>query len=296
LLTEAGIDINDVYDEARTTFKWAQEYFDKYSKWPTVKQVEENTNITLTQVEEDLEYICDIVRKRKLGKALSSDYKKGIAKLENRDPDGSLADLKEAVARHTSHKDKGEVRSFRKLGLERHDDYRKLQADPSLIGIPTPWEALNSSIGGWVNGQLHVLLAQTNVGKSWGCCLFAQHAMQLGYKVLLVTMEMSTTRFERMLDALQYRIPFGDLRQTAVDMITDDRWRDELRRETMGTGDILTTDKLLVSYVSDVNNLIQEYQPDLVIVDGGYRFAGKTGTGDWELSKNIVAGVSLDIA
>jgi len=123
---------------------------------------------------------------------------------------------------------------------------------------------------------------------TWACCIIADDALNLGVKVLAVSMEMPAERIERRLDALHYKIPFGDIRDVEIDLIREQRWRDGLTDAVAGRGDILVADKRIVRYVSDVTSLVLEHEPGLVVIDGGYRFLSKNRGGDWESSKQII--------
>lgn len=289
-LAKAGISPDDIWQDAKKANEWATKFFVDNRKWPTPKQVGENTGIALPEPPEDLEYVCDLVRKRRLGKSIERDVKGVIGQLESRDPDEALRLIALSATKNRSTGKQGaEVRSFRQLGPDRYKDYQELQSVGGLMGLATPWPRLNESVLGWVDGQLHVIVALQNTGKTWATIICADHVLNQGKKVLLISMEMSAKRIERRLDAMHYRIPFGDLRDVEVDLVREMRWKDGLRAGVGGKGDILVADKQLVRYVSDVTSLTLEYEPDMVVVDGGYRFASKGGNGDWESSKAIVA-------
>jgi len=614
-LTYAGISDADISDDATKAYDWSLDFLHTHKVWPTAKQVEENTKITLPEPPDDLEYICDLVRKRTLGKGIESDLKGALKQLEMRDPDEALKLIGEIALKRKTGAGR-QVRHFREGGPTRYEEYQKLQST-GLSGLTTPWPRLNREIQGWVNGTLNVIVAMQNTGKpirrdepvltptgympigelrrgdkviavdgtptqvtgtwdkgnqpmvrlhftdrthvdcaedhlwevyhdqrsgiktgkellsyyskkrsrrwmlptpepaqlesqpitihpyllgqllgdghiglshveftsgdpetfsylemncfqfvkwgkdhhksencqsrciirkplfsdnilmrqlrklgltgktshtkfipenyllnsveirlevlrglldsdgstdkrgvieyssespelrkgvtflvhslggsvtkgkrngrmllklprgtnpfrltrkaqkwknaskireprkvikavtriddadcccisvdhprrlfvlkngvvthnTWACCLFADHALAQGKRVLFVSMEMSTVRIERRVDAMHYKIPFGDLRDTEIDLFRELRWKQELADNIAGRGDIIYADKQLVRYVSDVNALVLEHEPDLVVVDGGYRFTSRQGKGDWESSKQVV--------
>ena len=129
-----------------------------------------------------------------------------------------------------------------------------------------------------------------NTGKTWMSCIIADHALSLGKKVLFVTMEMSGPRIMRRLDAIRYKLPFGDLRDGELELFTVDRWKAEAAAG--GRGDILVADKKMVQKVGDIVSLVNEHRPDFVVVDGGYRLEGK-GRGSWDKVVDVVNGLQI---
>lgn len=288
-LVEGGVSIQDISYDAKSAYDWTENFMAKWKKWPTAKQVMEGTGIVFSDGDpDDLEYVCDLVRKRSLAKGIDSDLRPALKNLENRDPDEALRLIGEIALRRRRGQ-ANSTRSFRKDGLVRYEEYQEAQKT-GLPGVPTPWGRLDREIQCWVNGTLNVVVAMQNTGKTWSCCLFSNHALSLGYKVLFVSMEMSTVRIERRVDAMHYKIPFGDLRDTEVELFQELDWQKRLDENSKSEkGDIIFADKQLVRYVSDVNALVLEHKPDLVVIDGGYRFESRKGSGDWESAKQIVA-------
>ena len=92
-----------------------------------------------------------------------------------------------------------------------------------------------------------------------------------GKTVLFVTMENSKESIESRLDALQFKIPFGDLRQSLVDYRTELRWEDEATKISSEKGDIFVVDDTKVKTVPDIDQLVSVYDPDFVIIDGAYK-------------------------
>ena len=121
---------------------------------------------------------------------------------------------------------------------------------------------------------------------SWFLCVLADHAMMIGKKVLFITLEMAAPRIERRVDAVHYGLEFKGIRDGELDIFSEDKWRDTVGTEVL-TGDIITADKKLVRTVADAHSLVTEYKPDLVLIDGGYRFVG-SGKSQWEQAVDVI--------
>lgn len=271
-LIERGITVADLSGDAVKVFEFVNSYLREYSGWPEALTVQEATAVILPESTEVLAYVAEQVRKRSLSKSLEEGVKGAISKIESRDPDEALR-LLSSVGRDLRPKTiSSKVVSFRESGPLRLDEYDKVKSIDGLIGINTPWKRLDKDIQGWVNGTLNVITAMSNTGKSWACCIIADMAMNLGKKVLFVTMEMATSRMQRRLDAIRYKIPFGVFRDCELDATAESLWKESVLKDVAGPGDILFADKQIVRTVGDVSFLVYDYEPDLVIIDGGYRF------------------------
>ena len=101
---------------------------------------------------------------------------------------------------------------------------------------------------------------------------------------------MSSIRIERRIDAIRYKLPFGKLRDAELDAMREEDWKKRLEEAAVEKvdSDILVADKKSVRTVRDVYMLVQQYKPDIVIIDGGYRFEGDERYGQWAKTVSIV--------
>lgn len=284
-----GITSSSIFGDARKGFDWVEDWLKKHEgKWPNAEMLRENTGVETPDKDEPLDYVCDLIHQRTLGKGIHNYITRAVNELEERNPEKALDVLSDCVLTLRRTVSRGEVSSYKKSGESRLGKYRRLHDVKGLLGIPTPWESLNATIQGWVNGCLHVITALANTGKTWFACIIANHAMLLGKKVLFVSLEMSAFRIERRLDALHYCIPFGVLRDAELDSEIEDKIESVMSRDVESPGDILVADKQSVRRVADVTSLVLEHSPDIVIIDGGYRFEGPGGKGNWENTLSII--------
>lgn len=294
-LTEARISEADIFDEAREAYDWVVKYvLDNLGDWPTAEMVEENIlDCALDDVARPLKYEADLVRKRRLGNDITSGVKDAAKAIDARDPDSALKILTQTALDLQPLSTAARVASFVETGPTRLKEYEEAKSHGGLLGIPTKWDKLNTSIQGWVNGTLNVVAAMQNTGKTWWACIDAAHALGIGYRPLFVTLEMAERRIARRLDAIRYTIPFGKLRNCELDPHDEIAWskalKDAARAYSATAPDIKIADKKIVRTVPDCVALVQEYRPDIIYIDGGYRFepAGKA-FGGWADTKDIV--------
>ena len=294
VLSENRISRDDIYDDAGRAFDWTFSFLREHGKWPTVVAVEENCMIELPDDAEDITYVSDLVRRRSLGRGLETDLRSAAELLDSRQPDEALRIISEAGLRHrkklaTKHR----VVSYRESGEDRVKTYEDLKTLSGYRGVETPWSNLNNVIQGWVDGTFNVITAMQNTGKTWFLVVNAIHALGLGKKVAFVTLEMTSNRIAKRLDAVNYQLPFRSLRDGDLDVPTEETWKQQIVRDSSGDGDILIADKQIVRSVDDATAFVLEHQPDIVFIDGGYRFQTTGKRGAWEQQLEIVRDLQI---
>lgn len=285
-----GIDKGCIFDESSKGLDFIENFQRSHGTFPTKKQVEDEIGRDLPDVPEPTAYVADMVRKRTLAKKLRDTYfKPAIEQLDDRDPDAALETILRA-SRLNRLSVGADVVSMRESGSERVKAYDDAKACSGLRGLPTPWTGVNNRIQGWVNGDLHVIGAMSNTGKTWSLCICADHSFNSGVKVLYVTLEMAWQRIARRLDAIHYKIPWSKMRNSDLDSTEEADWKAKVDADKTGAGDIVFADKRVVRTVNDVATLVQEHKPAIVYVDGGYRFevSGGGGMGKWENTVAII--------
>lgn len=137
--------------------------------------------------------------------------------------------------------------------------------------IPFRHSILNKiTCGGLSNKTLNVILAGVHVGKSMFLCDYSAGALEMGYNVLYISLEMSEEEVAKRIDANLMNIPIREV--TALDRIYYNRKIEKIRDKTKG--------KLIIKeYPSGSANvehfkaLLAELKqkkgfiPDVVIVD-----------------------------
>jgi len=290
LLPKHSLDETDVLGDARTSLTWVIEYFREHGSWPDRDMVAESTGVDLPIEDKPADYVANLVRERSLAKRLEQTATAIAKQIEARNPDEALKLMGDASLALRSRAKVETPTSFRESGPDRIKAYDDLKEAGGLIGLPTPWERLNVNIGGWCDGTLNVITAMQNTGKSWFCCYCADHALDLGKKVLMVTLEMDIPRIGKRIEAIRYKVPYGRLRGGDMEPETEDEWRRRILKDREGVGDIILADKKMVQRVSDVLFMVMDYKPDIVFIDGGYRFSsrGGGGAGEWANTVEIV--------
>ena len=162
--------------------------------------------------------------------------------------------------------------------------------------IPFDLEYFNKiTKGGLPNKTLNICLAGTGVGKSLFMCHMGSAALMMGKNVLYITLEMSEERIAERIDANTLNIPMKELPDLSKKMF--DKKIDKLKNKTKG--------KLIVkeyptasAHAGHFRHLLQElnikkdFQPDIIFIDylnicASHRIRPGSGANSYTLVKSI---------
>jgi KaiC/GvpD/RAD55 family RecA-like ATPase len=281
LLSDNGIRGVDFFGDSEVVYLWIKSYEAKHKDFPTPAIVSEMTGISLPDVGTKA-FALDNIRDSILGKRIKEKLQDAISHLQNGNTTGALAELRNLPEIQV--KDR---RSFRQDGDRRFKEYEHRKT-VGVQGVSIPWPSLEALFFRWENGTFNSLLAPTNTGKSWACCVLAHHAMNKGEKVILVTMENSVESFERRLDALAYKIPFNDIRTGRADFRAERTWREQMQAEKDKPGDILLYGRQQIDSVADILQVVAVENPSFVVVDGGYKLSDSSTEGGHAETKKVI--------
>jgi len=285
---DANISSDMLFDKGKEAYQFIEEFFAQYGKMPEKETVEQGVKITLPDdVPEPLSYYADLLKSRWVENILSKGLDKAVDKLRVKDSDGALSDLKDAISK-TSKLDEGGRQGLvdmRETTEIRWKEYERIKKLDKIDGKPLPWPAINHATMGVHNGELWFVVGRLKSGKSWSVVVFAQHFWAMGERVMLITMEMPVDKIQRRIDASYARLPFQDFKSgkltTELEMQYTESlktFRDKNQKPlwVVGNGRVRT--------VQDIELLVEEYKPTIVLVDGMYlmQLPGSRIANKWE--------------
>jgi replicative DNA helicase len=199
-----------------------------------------------------------------------------------------LSQIRKTTALHRSLSDKDALKRLAMMKARKEALGKGLN-----IGIKTGISVLDRTGFGWVAGNLILVVGRPKIGKSWLSQYMACTAYRLGKRVLYISPEMSTDEVELRLDTLlghmsgytflNDRLNLGD-----VDLVKYQEFLTSLsKHENWITLDSNNGSSFTVNAISA---LIDEYIPDVVVVDGIVLLEGQGGS-DWERVKNLAYGL-----
>lgn len=281
-LAKGNFKDSDFTDDAGIVYRFVGKYLSKYSTFPPVDLIKEETGVTLPEpceFEHALELfneklIVDEIEHRV--NAINADLSKG----RFRDAASHFSPI--SIARVSPS-------TFNTTRYDRYDEYIARKAI-GIKGVDIPWPSLANLLLKWENSTLNVFLAPSNTGKTWISCYIASEVMKQGLRVLFVSMENMTDSIGRRLDSLIYKVPFDDMRTSRADLRIEKQWVKSLKNPL--AGDIVLADRRSIQKVNDVVSLVNLEKPDLVIVDGAYFLKGH-GDSSWASAADVLQQLQL---
>lgn len=272
-------------ETAKACYMFIEDFYSKYGSIPSIDLVEQEfDSLKLTYAKEPVDYYLDKVVENyirvkgseillKSARGLLQDPMKGVTDLQ-----GSISELTlEAVPTRDDVID--DTIDSRK------ERYLRLKSIGGMDGMPTPWEVLNEATMGLHEGDFISIVSRPGVGKSWFLTIFAEYAARLGFKVLFVTNEMSNTQIMQRFDAIYFKLPYKEFRAGLLPDVLEERYFKGLE-EMKGKVDVVVTQD--VQGVNSIGSKIDQYKPDLVLIDGMYLLLDdQKSTNKWEGITNI---------
>lgn len=296
--------------DEKTVFNEIHEYFQKYTKPPTVEalliNLENNTSLN-ESIAKGSKSIVDKVGKDK--ETTPSEWL--VEETEKWCKDRAIyiavMDSIEVIDKK-SQRSTGEIPELLKdalsVSFDTHIGHDVLEDADARFEfyhteeekIPFDLEYFNKiTKGGLPNKTLNIVLAGTGVGKSLFMCHQAASCLMMNKNVLYITMEMSEERIAERIDANTMNVPMKDLPDLSKKMF--DKKVDKLKNKTKGKL-IVKEYPTATAHVGHFRHLLQEldikkdFQPDIIFVDylnicASHRIRPGAGANSYTLVKSI---------
>ena len=175
---------------------------------------------------------------------------------------------------------------------DRWKTYEDRKNGVGIIGIPTPWATLDDLTQGWQPEMYFGVTARPGRGKTWWMLRVAHAAWAAGYKVLFVNKELPDAMMDRRWDSIDFLLPYEKLRSGMLSTADEARYEQGLKDlpTRQGVGEMRWLHGAMT--ISAIGAKIEEYKPDLVLVDGAYLLVDEEkGRQQWERQQNISRGL-----
>lgn len=231
---------------------------------------------------ETLQYWCDQLREKKKHNTIADTLDFVLEKI-NVELDTELAyeSLKKLVLKVENDLILSDRIKVNENTNKRKEEYLKRQRSGGMTGIPTFIDELDKLTGGYNKGELVTLMGYTGLGKSWMGIIKAVAQAKAGYKVLFFTTEMSTSMVFRRVDAVWNLLNYTRFRKGQLLPDEERRYFDYLEEmENSSDEDTMLVVEQATGGVSQISAKIDQYQPDIVYVDGAYLLDDEEGDED----------------
>jgi len=276
-LLEAGIDGKMLFDEGRKVHAFIKDYRSKYGNMPPISTVETETGAALPAAPDLIQFYIDKVLERTTANRVGEAMKKAQEKLKVGDADDALRVLQESVLRlQPGQKTPKKVENLSETTAERFVDYIERAQNVGIDGIVTPWPLLTKETQGWHPGEFWIVVARKKTGKTWALVLMTEVAWRAGERPLLVSMEMPKQKIRKRFDAMHSKLPARDFKDGTLGVFGEQKYLDVLKDMT-GKHPVWVAGDGMVRTVADVELLIDELKPTLVLIDGVYMMFPASG-------------------
>jgi replicative DNA helicase len=235
--------------------------------------VVEFRDFDFVEVNESLEYVLYKIKEAYTFSEVSSLLEKNSDKIKQDSIQASefLKDKLSELLNEVKPKHREDVDIVRN-SRERALLYQERLQNSGLMGITTGVVELDNILHGWLNEDLVTIFARTNEGKSWIALFFSVMAWAVGKRVLFYSGEMSKEvvgyRFDTLYKHYSNTALMQGLKTLGDDNTVDDylAYIDDLSQKD---GFIVITPRDLGDKptVRDIENLCDEFKPDLICID-----------------------------
>ena len=275
-------------DRELKVYRYIKDYFRKFRTMPTVEAILNDLEIELPEIHEPIEYYISKIRERKKINISVETTNKLVNYIENRQIDQWIKEAKELIRYWNSFlEERKGVRCLKDLkdDIVRYFDYIEKTQHGELIGLPSLWPQLDRETLGWQAGDLITIVGKLGVGKTFFSLLLAKAVYEIKKKILFVSMEMTQEKIGLRFISILKGIPWDKVRRG---QLSPEEFN-ELWNTILNDDRFYVVDSSSVRDVIDIQIMIEEYQPDLVIVDGMYLISGR----EWEKINELVRSLKL---
>lgn len=261
-------------------YQWVLEYHNKHSAVPTERAWSSQWgHIDILEVDDEpysglIDELLDAYKTRMVSTAMAD----AMPLLESDDISGAMQTLSTGLQKASV-----DAARLRDVDLvlnwqERFDRYQEMRANPNALrGIPTGFHNLDRIIHGLRPQQFIVLGGEVKNGKSLIELIIAMACHNFGKVPLLTSFEMSVDEQASRYDALFASIPYDHvLSGRMTDQEMERLHRSMVLRKNMQPF-IISEDTSSLTTVGALAGKIQEYRPDLLLVDGVYLMDDENG-------------------
>lgn len=288
-VTDKGITTKFLTGRYKKAFSYILKHSAQYGKIPSIQEFERKfKDIKLPYNKkrqivtgECIEYWCDEVRIKKKHNTIIDYIDQVQEKLGELETDKAFELLVKLVNLVQTDIVEAKNSKINENTASRKEDYKERQRSGGVTGISTGIDLLDKIIGGLKDGELVTYMAYTGVGKTWLLVILAVLIAKAGYRVLFFTTEMTDRAVFKRIDAVwndfNYTL-FKDGQLHPKDEKKYFKYLDEM--EEKSDDEVLLVVEEATGGVSQISAKIDQYDPDVVLVDGGYLLQDEDGDED----------------
>jgi len=270
-------------DEHREVFAYILGFYKQYNEVPSFKAIrQEFPDWKSIDPSEPYLFYVDELRKARQYSIVHEAFTEAHGQLKNRATDEAMATLASALTQANI-----EITALR--DFEIHGDWEEwldnyLNAPEGLLGLPTGFPMLDYATGGWQPEQLVTLIGPPKAGKSTLLLALAKAVVDYGKRPMFVSFEMSAEEQRMRYYAMVAGVDFEKMQHRRLNPVEKSQLAKALRQREAYPDFIISTDISAGTTIAALHAKAQQYQPDVIMVDGVYmmdsQVPGVTGSMD----------------
>lgn len=266
-------------------FEFFSEFYRRYGAIPSLQQMREGGYVLPPAIGQ-LDYMFD----RCVGRAVYNAVREGMADVQTNLQRQNTQGIRDAIAAiHfdiNQHEQAQQMFSAMQASEIVMAEYAAAHNSPDpLLGVTMGWDGLDDLTSGAQGGEVVTWVARPNVGKSFTMARVATKAWDQGKSVLFVTMEMTVPGMMRRMLGMMTGVNPDFIKRGQMSMFGE-----RMVQEVIDGFEQRPPFQLFAGNLSctpdRVDALVQEHDPDLVVVDAQYLMEptkkSKGATKQWE--------------
>lgn len=264
-----------VNPEAKMMWEVLVEHYQKYSVVPTPVTVKDILpGCRILDVQESFDYIVDAFCEWRINGLTVEAVQKANLAVDDQDFAGARELLYQELAKIDDAATSGQTNDvdLTKTTEERIARYLALRDLPDdLLGISTGFPTIDEATQGLQCGQLITLVATPKTGKSTLVEAIAKNVHDQDFVPLLISFEMSNDEQSSRIDSMVANMAHVKLQTGRIDDRDERRLRERLGKMADSPATFhLVADPASVSTVSLIGAKLDQYDPDVLFIDGAY--------------------------
>lgn len=254
--------------ESKRSFRFISEHLEEHGTLPDASAVMDVCRIEIDDQGVDHGYLTQEIMKRKLFRNVTKAMDGFGGRLRSNDPVGALESIKTFAESEaaTFSRVRPPTKIF-SLGDGVDEAYQKVKS--GYMGLPLPWERLNSLTMGLWPATATYFVARPGVGKTHVAMLTAQKCWQEGYRVLIVSPEMSKVEIAERFFILQSGVSANNVMRGTLSDFEYKKLKDCIHENKAADGLFLIDSDDDLS-LGGIEAAMRICKPDLVAVDSIY--------------------------
>lgn len=274
----------------KRAFKYIQEFKQKYSKVPSVKEFSRKfPDIELgNDLKESMRYYCDAVKEKQKHNILVSAIEDASEKINELETEDAYKIIKKAITTVENDVLTTKAVFLNKNTESRWNAYEERKKSGGITGLPTGIAPFDIMTGGVQLTDLLMFAAGTGIGKTWMLVLIAVGMAKMGYKVLFITREMSPDMIAKRADAMWNKFSYTKFNRGKLSEAEETAYKNYLKFMEDNPYNIIFENS--GGGVTSIASTIDRYSPNICLIDGGYLMTDDEEDNDWKGLVNVCRG------